>query len=581
MGAGVDVFEVQGGTAPGLLVSGVETFIGSAGADNSIALMDTAPVEIHMKNVQAVKGTDFDDVFHHDADESTLRHTSVDGGLGTDTYALNFAGAETLSLANVEYVKGDAQNQDITLSYVQEGDTPLIDLGDGTDTVHLSAGVTSAKVLDVEMVHGTSAVDIVYIDESVSNTKTTLDLGAGMDTVMLSGGTYALSTSNVSHIMGYDIEGYIVSVDTTDWVSFSMGNGQDQVTVNGATMVTVSGVDRLIGMDGDAGQTVQLDGATPQIDIEKFEVIHGTSTADIIKISSAETREVQLQSGSDIVIFGEHALETEQDVIVTSMDESWSSEVQFTGANAYMTSVSLDPALSTIRYAGEEGVAQNLILDEQRYVSYMDQSKNYYGRLDQEDTFTINVKADASEVDLNLSYVYFNDFGTEDHVVINAAGNVHGISASGNMDVSSTMIGGIGGDTLAFSSRDVLTGGLGTDQFVASGYAGTFVTVADNEVPSDFADVARITDFVTGEDKLVYDPLNFGYLSSLDADTFIAITDAYDGTNASSTQYDGGGAVFIFDGNNNLIYDENGTDAGYTIVANFNTDITQSDMQTL
>nr|MDJ0972089.1 hypothetical protein [Kiloniellales bacterium] len=66
----------------------------------------------------------------------------------------------------------------------------------------------------------------------------------------------------------------------------------------------------------------------------------------------------------------------------------------------------------------------------------------------------------------------------------------------------------------------------------------------------------------------VIDALAFG-VAAVDASNFGTIAGEYDGTNGagSSTAWDNGEASFIRDGDGNLIYDDNGAEAGYTIVA--------------
>ena len=56
-------------------------------------------------------------------------------------------------------------------------------------------------------------------------------------------------------------------------------------------------------------------------------------------------------------------------------------------------------------------------------------------------------------------------------------------------------------------------------------------------------------------------------ITSINDGNFSKIDSAYDGTNGTSAAYKDGQASFILDGNNNLIYDGNGSKAGYTIVA--------------
>ena len=103
-----------------------------------------------------------------------------------------------------------------------------------------------------------------------------------------------------------------------------------------------------------------------------------------------------------------------------------------------------------------------------------------------------------------------------------------------------------------------MTGGGGADNFVYNGLAdGTLIstnqTVADSGLATDI-----ITDFTTLSDRILFNAGDFDAGGS-----FETLTEAYDGTNATATS----GAAYIYDSDGYLIYDDDVTTAGYTVIA--------------
>ncbi len=105
---------------------------------------------------------------------------------------------------------------------------------------------------------------------------------------------------------------------------------------------------------------------------------------------------------------------------------------------------------------------------------------------------------------------------------------------------------------------DVMTGGDGADLFSYLSQADGTEIAGNSTVGTTSTDL--IQDFESGVDKFVFDATEF------DPDaTFVTIGSAYNGNNSGVQS----GAAFVFDGTH-LIYDEDVTSEGYTVVADTN-----------
>ena len=153
------------------------------------------------------------------------------------------------------------------------------------------------------------------------------------------------------------------------------------------------------------------------------------------------------------------------------------------------------------------------------------------------------------------------------------------IGAGGN----DTLNGRAGNDLLhGGRGADVLTGGDGDDRFFYAGPEDGGGVLGNVAVSISGASGDILADFdVVGDDTLVIDALAFG-VTAVDASNFGTIAAEYDGANGagSSTAWDNGEAAFIRDGDGNLIYDDNGAEDGYTIVAQDTEDrVSEDDVQ--
>jgi hypothetical protein len=206
--------------------------------------------------------------------------------------------------------------------------------------------------------------------------------------------------------------------------------------------------------------------------------------------------------------------------------------------------------------------------------------------------------------DIDIEHLVLTSTGNIDGTGNNAANELYGNAGNnklGGLGGEDYLAGGAGNDTLdggadndflsGGAGRDVMTGGDGSDLFHIQSVADNF-SVGENVAASSISvtQLDQITDFDAAVDKVIFSALydgNGGWAAGhlfTEGVDFSTLAGSYDGTNATSTAFAGGQTSLILDGNNNLIYDANGSAAGYTIVAQIQTadgsaEITASNVQ--
>ncbi|MEK9931450.1 MAG: hypothetical protein VW557_11970, partial [Rhodospirillaceae bacterium] len=133
------------------------------------------------------------------------------------------------------------------------------------------------------------------------------------------------------------------------------------------------------------------------------------------------------------------------------------------------------------------------------------------------------------------------------------------------------------GDTITGSANaETFTGREGADSLQGGGGADIFAYVApldgdvrtvNGAVGSNGGDV--ISDFVSGTDKISISKAGFDFTSVTDGVNFEVINAGYDGTNSTLGEFSSSNPVLIYSQSDAaLIYDDNGSSAGYTILLN-------------
>jgi Ca2+-binding RTX toxin-like protein len=145
---------------------------------------------------------------------------------------------------------------------------------------------------------------------------------------------------------------------------------------------------------------------------------------------------------------------------------------------------------------------------------------------------------------------------------INGTGNSLNNTVTGN-SANNTLFGGIGSDTITggmgndlligVSGNDILTGGDGSDRFIYS----TNAAFTSNAIGID-----RITDFVSGTDKIVLDKTTFSDLTSIAGNGFnLADEFAVVGSDAAAST---ASALIVYSSEtDNLFYNQNGVTSGF------------------
>jgi len=141
-----------------------------------------------------------------------------------------------------------------------------------------------------------------------------------------------------------------------------------------------------------------------------------------------------------------------------------------------------------------------------------------------------------------------------------------------------TINGGGGNDTiLGAAGTDNLTGGTGNDTFDFGTRSHGTAATSNGTISALGLDsrIDIVTDFQTGADKvrLTTSEYDLGATSILTGTNFKIIGASYDGTNATSTRFANGQGTLILDSDGRLISDTNGSAAGYTVIAEFQTTI--------
>jgi Ca2+-binding RTX toxin-like protein len=173
-------------------------------------------------------------------------------------------------------------------------------------------------------------------------------------------------------------------------------------------------------------------------------------------------------------------------------------------------------------------------------------------------------------IDYRNSNAITADFGSRQVTIAGTAEvdtflGIEGITGSSSGD---TITGSANAET--FTGRegaDSLQGGGGADIFAYVAPLDGDVRTVNGAVGSNGGDV--ISDFVSGTDKISISKAGFDFTSVTDGVNFEVINAGYDGTNSTLGEFSSSNPVLIYSQSDAaLIYDDNGSSAGYTILLN-------------
>jgi Ca2+-binding RTX toxin-like protein len=179
-----------------------------------------------------------------------------------------------------------------------------------------------------------------------------------------------------------------------------------------------------------------------------------------------------------------------------------------------------------------------------------------------------------------------------DSAAINASFASSSVSISGTAEVDSfSNIEGISGSALAdtitgASAAETITGAGGKDTLTGNGGADIFAYLAqsDGEIRSANGSLGShtgdvIADFASGTDKISLTKTGFSLSSVSNGANFEVISAAFNGTNASSTEFAAGRAALIYSQTDDVLYfDDDGASAGYTILLETTTNLAATDI---
>jgi Ca2+-binding RTX toxin-like protein len=230
---------------------------------------------------------------------------TVDLGAGSDTLVLSSAGANRISLKNVETVIGGSQDDDVTLLTPLSGGT--IDLGGGNDKLTLAwNGPNSVSVANAETIIGGAGVDVVTLTTAMQGGL--VDLNGGGDTLVLSSaGANRLTVSGITTLQGSSASDD-VTLGRQVWGGLvDLGGGADILRLaNAGNSLTVRNVETVIGgsqddvitvtgpvgarLEGGAGNDRLYggDGNDTLIGGTGFEIMRGGAGADLFVFASIQ-----------------------------------------------------------------------------------------------------------------------------------------------------------------------------------------------------------------------------------------------------------------------------------------------------
>ncbi len=164
------------------------------GGGNDTLNIGTQYANFSVVGVELINGNGGDNWF---SIGSNLNGTAVDLGGGNDNLFLT--GTNSVSVANVEYINGNDFNvgvsSDDTISLLNSVAGVNVNLGNGTNTLNLAAGINSLTgVFDVQSINGSASSDTLTLGQVGGQTGVTrVDLGAGNDTLNLSLNSFGIT----------------------------------------------------------------------------------------------------------------------------------------------------------------------------------------------------------------------------------------------------------------------------------------------------------------------------------------------------------------------------------------------------
>jgi Ca2+-binding RTX toxin-like protein len=277
LGGGIDTLTLMAAGTYNLIIQNVETLNGSSGSDSVTLQNSSSGLNIDLGGgtdtltLAAIAGTQTLNVSNTESVIGTAgidtvqttngqNGTSFDLGGGIDT--LNLANANNVvTVTNVETIQGATGNDTVTF-FAGANTGQNISLGSGIDVLILGASGSYAFSVGGSSltVNGTVGQDSITLQNSQFGT--TFDLGDGIDTLQLSAGFgNGVTVRNVESVIGSAASDAITITNTTGVTTVTAGAAADFTTAGAAedhirfTSITDSpfggGRDTVTGFDAD------------------------------------------------------------------------------------------------------------------------------------------------------------------------------------------------------------------------------------------------------------------------------------------------------------------------------------------
>ena len=568
-GEGVDTASfsgADGGVDASLLDETASALVGNGGTDT-------------LRNIENLLGSDFADRLAGDANDNQLQggagNDLLDGAGGTDT--ASYAAAATSGvfvdltqstavgnasvgadlLIEIENVLGSTRDDSITgdgLSNVLDGASggDLLDGGAGNDSL-LGGGGDDTLIggLGSNELFGGTGGDTA--DYTAAIAAVLADLSAGMATA----GVVVDALAGIENLVGSDFADELTGDGANNLLEGVGGDDLLDGDVGDDNLRGGAGADTLFGgigndtLDGGAESDV-LNGGDGT-DTASFDA--AVSASLVTGVATDGSGGVDVLTGIENLTgsnFGDDLVGDAGANSLLGLDgddtlDGGDGNDTLAGSNGSDT-LDCDGGVDTASFSGADGGVDASLLDE---------------------TASALAGNGGTDTLLNIESLLGSDFA--DRLAGDANDNqLHGGAGDDTLD------GDAGNDTLdGGAGRDTLIGGAGADDFLLFDLSGSGGQATD-----------VVGDFTMGMDRLLTDFPVGGMLTGsglifdmgvLTEKSFSLIDEVYDGTNGTSESYEAKTGSIIFDSEGSLIYDPNGDEAGYTVVAEIEGDPVAAD----
>lgn len=293
LGGGIEWVEL--GAASTISAAGIDTLVGSTGADNVTLLQAQTGAMVNL-----LGGGDALMLADGRNDISAFNIETVIGGSGLDSVTLGgsladpvvvgavetlvgtasdtsvmLTGAATMTVSGIDSLFGSEADEHITLAAPVSGMT--VHLVDGDDLLRLADGGNLLSAYSVDTLLGGSGFDTVYADA-----------GCGCDSI--------LTVSSIESLVNVDpgsggavaLGGAATTMTMVGFDSLVGTSAAEHVTVREVSLLWASGIDTLIG-DPDDTAALLLAEPAANVTVGGFAAIAGTSDADRIQLTGDNT----------------------------------------------------------------------------------------------------------------------------------------------------------------------------------------------------------------------------------------------------------------------------------------------------